>query len=371
MSRDALAWNAEDRVTGRLHVVVAFDWGEEVDLTMAAQHVPAELQSLPRRRRTPSSIAYRPSPLRFRLASVDYELPEVGRATAEVEVTVFDFAAVNVVLKFPLDVHPEPLRMLAGGLSQPEPLVALAREAAGPLFERLLPAIRLPRWSEFSEEYFVFELQPAGPLAQPRSLLTVAPQWLAALVRLETEPLCEEEIAEALRQRISYGERDLVVLEWSAAVVLDQDCAETLETIEFANLQLLELRLVDERVDRAIVSAYRLIQERARSWLPFWRTFAQPLRALREIRIDAVGLLERANNALKLVGDQYVARVFRLLTERLRLEEWSANIRESLDVADSVHEILSGQSATYRIEFLEIIVIVLILIEVVMIWGGH
>jgi len=50
-------------LTGTLHLFVAFDVGEEVDLEKARRLVPAQVQDLPRRRRTPTSISYRPPPL--------------------------------------------------------------------------------------------------------------------------------------------------------------------------------------------------------------------------------------------------------------------------------------------------------------------
>src|SRR5207237_1277592 len=67
---------APERLTGVLHVYVAFDWGEEILLERARSLVPAEVCDLPRRRRTPASIAYRPAPLRIRLPCT----AEPGRA---------------------------------------------------------------------------------------------------------------------------------------------------------------------------------------------------------------------------------------------------------------------------------------------------
>src|SRR6266852_750254 len=83
-------------LTGMLHVYVAFDWGEEVFLDRARGLVPAEVHELPRRRRTPSSIAYRPAPLRVRLPALEFDMPEVGPVCASAEATVFDFAAVSL-----------------------------------------------------------------------------------------------------------------------------------------------------------------------------------------------------------------------------------------------------------------------------------
>lgn len=363
--------DVESRLRGTLHLTVAFDWGDEIDMARAAALAPASGQEFPRRRRTPESVGYRPPPLVFPLPRGT--LPVAGRGPLEVDisVTVFDFGGVSVGFRAALDDTPAGLLRLAAALAESGPLVTHARSVAQPLFERLRPAIVAPQWTELSEEYFVFQLTPGGGVPEPAKLVADHADWLAGLVRLEAQPLAPDEVAEATRHRLTYTPRDLVVVDWSAAVVVDEDCEETLETIEFANLQLLEYRHIDRRVDDTLARAYGLIGPLARSWLPFWRTQSRPLRVLGELRIEANVLLERTSNTLKLVGDQYLARLYRLLAQRLHLDEWAANIRESLDAAEGVHQVLSDQAATYRIEFLEIIVIVLIAMEIVMALLGH
>ncbi len=189
--------------------------------------------------------------------------------------------------------------------------------------------------------------------------------WLAGIVRLESEPLSAGEVEEALRERLSYTPCDLFIAEWSAAVLFDRDCGETLETIEFANLQLLEFRHIDDRLDRRLAEAYRIIHPLARSWLPFWNTQARTLRALGDLRIEANELFERADNVLKLVGDQYLARVYRMLARRFHLADWQQSIQRSLDTVEGAHRVLADQSTTNRTELLEVIIILLILFEVV------
>jgi hypothetical protein len=100
--------------------------------------------------------------------------------------------------------------------------------------------------------------------------------------------------------------------------------------------------------------------------LPFWRSFHGPLRTLGELRVEANGLFERTGNALKLLGDQYLARVYRLAATRFHLKEWERNIKRKLDVAEGVYQVVSDQAASYRTEFLEIIVIVLIMMEIIL-----
>src|ERR1700722_3286033 len=88
-----------------LHIFVAFDWGEEVDLERAAQLAPGEFVALSRRPRTPPSITYKPPPLRFRLAPLTLALPGCGDTRIDVaEATVFDFAAVSVSLLLPFQL---------------------------------------------------------------------------------------------------------------------------------------------------------------------------------------------------------------------------------------------------------------------------
>src|SRR5206468_5396737 len=189
---------------------------------------------------------------------------------------------------------------------------------------------------------------PPGQLPAPPALLDPGqPQagWLAGLVRLETGPLSAQEIAEALRLHLSYSPDDLLVADWTAAVLIDRDCEETLGAIEFANLQLLEFRHIDARLDASLASAYRLVHPTTRSWLPWWRTYARPLRWLGELKVEANGLFERAGNALKLVGDPYLARVYRLLAARFHLETWEQSIDRSLRVAEDVYRVVADQAA--------------------------
>lgn len=358
-------------ISGTLHAYVAFDWGEEVNLDAARKLAPAELTELARRSRTPPSIAYRPAPLRFPLSPVQLPLPELGTVQGTAEATVFDFAAASIALHIPFSVAAEKLSIIAGSLAQPEAVVQAVRTAIEPLYQQLKPAIRQPDWAGLSEEYFVFQLPPDERMPSAQTLLSQSAAWLAGIVRLEAGPLSAEEVTEALRQRISYSPTDLFVADWSATLLVDRDCDETLQTIEFANVQLLELRHIDVRIDDRLEAAYDTLAPFATSWLPFWRTHARPLRALGELKIEATGLFERTNNALKLMGDQYLARVYRLLSSRFHLDAWEQSIRESLSVAQEIYQVLSEQAATYRTELLEIIIIVLILFEIVMTFVRH
>lgn len=357
---------ADTSLAGTLHAYFAFDWGEAIDLEMAGRLETAAPGVLARRRRTPSSIAYRPPPLVFQLPAATIALPVLGPLAVHAEATVFDIGAVSLGLSLPIEQPAARWVELAGGLADSEPLAQAARDLLADLHARLQPALRQPLWSPLGEEYFVFRFSPGSPLPAASELLREHGRLLAALVRLEPGELSETELAETLRHYLSYTPRDLFLPAWSAAVLVDDDCEETLRTVEFANLQLLEFRHIDLRLDDRLEAAYATIYPLARRWLPFWQTYARPLRALGELKVEASGLFERTSNALKLVGDQYLARVYRLLAARFHLGEWEADIRHTLNVVQEVYQVVADQAATYRIELLEIIVIVLILVEVML-----
>jgi hypothetical protein len=355
---------------GTLHIFVAFDWGDEIDLEHAGRLAPGALLTFARRPRTPASIAFHPTPWRFRLAAVPIELPELGRVEAEAEATVFDFGAVSVGLHLPITLDRSRIGRLAGSLSDCAAIVQAARSGVTALHEKLLPAIEQPDWSPLSEEYFVFHFLPAatasGAPENPQAFLQQWAAWTAGLVLLEEGPLAESEVAEALRLRLSYSPHDLFVPEWSAAVLVDRECEETLQMVEFANMQLLEFRHIDRRIDDRLARAYKLIHPLTRSWLPFWRLHGRQLRDLGELRIEMHEMFERTGNVLKLVGDQYLARCYKLLATRFHLAEWEKNIGDALEVVQGTYQVLSDQAASLRIELLEAIVIVLIAFEIIM-----
>jgi hypothetical protein len=345
---------------------VAFDVGDEVKLSEAQGHARAEVHRLPRHTRTPTSVAYQPSPLRFSLEPQQLECAELGQVTATADITVFEFAAASVAFHIDFRLSIAALRRLADSLKDPTPLVERARVVLQPLYEKLQPAIRAPQLSDVTEEYFVFQILPQETLLPAEKLLTEGSAWLTTLVRLDSDELSAAEIREALRHHMSYTPNDLVVVDWAAAVVVDRDCDELLETISFANLQLLELRFIDRRLDGRLEALNVSIRGASRRWLPFWRLHTRTLRMVGALKVEINEMLERNDKALKLIGDQYVARLYQSLSSRFHLEQWGQSIRQSLSLLESIYQVLSEQAATLRGELLEWIIILLIGFEIIM-----
>jgi hypothetical protein len=359
-----------ERLDATIHLSFAFDIGFEINLERARALLPAGTGLLPRRRRTPESIRYRPAPLRTAIDATGLTLPgaETGAAAAaagppRADLTVFDFGAVALTAQFPVLMTAAELTRLAGALSDTAPLNAAARRVVAPLVERIRPAVSDFEISDLAEEYIIFQINDLRP-----DWLENHADWIAGLVRLEAEPLSREEVAEATALSLSYTPDDLVTLDWAAGFVADRDCADTLQVIEFANVQLLEFRHIDDRLDDRLEAAYRLIRPLAprRRALAVWRPQAAAVRSVRELEIEATSLFERAENNLKLIGDQYLARVFQLASARFHLREWEQNIRRKLETVGDVFDLLIQQAGSTRTEVLEIIIVLLIATEIIL-----
>jgi hypothetical protein len=352
-----------ESIVATIHLAFAFDIGDEIDLDRVRLILQGEPGQLPRRRRTPESFGYRPAPIRVELEPAAIELPGAWSflRPPRAELTLFDFGAISLAVQFPVSATPEALLTLAGSLAEPAPLTEAARNLMTPWLERVRPAVYDFAVSEMSEEYIVFQLwDQRGKWIEDRA------QWIAGLVRLESEPLSPDEVREATRLSLSYTPNDLVVLDWAAGVVIDAECADTLQIIEFANVQLLEFRHIDDRLDDRLEAAYRLIRpERRRRWFPVrWRLHGDAVRQIRELEIEATSLFERVDNSLKLIGDHYLARVFEVAGARFHLRDWQQSIRRKLETVGDVYDLLVQQAGGQRMEALEITVVVLIALEI-------
>src|SRR5207247_8782132 len=139
------------------------------------------------------------------------------------------------------------------------------------------------------EAYTVFCIE--SPLTTEDGAGLKAENWLRANRRsvaslLTQEPdidhLSKQESDESTGRFLSYYEHDIVVIDWDAALLIDepQNFDETLYVMELANLQLAELEAYDRILGDSLERAYRDLRAR-----PFRRR-ASILRGLREIRID-------------------------------------------------------------------------------------
>ena len=195
---------------------------------------------------------------------------------------------------------------------------------------------------------------------------------IAQLLRGERGALSVEERDEALRHRISYFADDLVIPTWSSAFIRDSEAGAqaAIEILEFANSQLLEFRYYDQLLDAELARIYPQLQRGG--WLYNWvaRRYSRAVRQVHSLFIDVTELTDRTENALKIVGDVYAARLFALAAARLGLNQWKASVQEKLRTLADIYRFAVEQTSMARGEFLELIVVIILVLELVLLLVG-
>ena len=246
----------------------------------------------------------------------------------------------------------------------------LAQEVTTELRGHLVrPQAQLPE----EEAYTVFCI--AAPVLNAANQPMNAEQWfqehrrqVAALLTQEeaTERLSKQEAEESTARYLSYYDNDVVVVDWDAALLVDEprDFDETLFIMELANLQLAELEAYDRLLDHALERSYRDLGERP------LRSRRDTLRELREIRIDMARFNDELSNATKFFGDWHLARIYEKISARFHLADWHRTIEGKLKTLDDLYQILKHDQNTRVMLWLEIAIVLLFVIDLVILVVG-
>ncbi len=349
---------------GTCHALFAYEVAQAIDLDAAERRLlaGAERQAIKHKRRAPASFEYRPAPLRVTRAGSPHPFGAY-RAAPTVEVVLYDFGAVSVSYQIPIEGPLDGLPALAEELWGNERLLADSRSQVDALLPLLADAAIRPRVADFVEDYSVFHIERFAAPCEAATLWTEQGQTVAQVLRAARHPLSQQAVADATALRLSFGPNDATIIDTDAAILFDPEGEDVRDVIEFANTQLLEMRFLDQQLDDALERAYETLLGRS----PRFREaggLGPDLRRLARLQLDSAILFEQVTNALKLVGDQFLARVYALASRRFHLAEWDASISRKLQTIDGIYGKMTDRAATRRMEILEWIIIVLIAVSI-------
>jgi len=342
----------------------AYDVAQAIDLDEAERRLTAgaERQTIKQKRRAPASFEYRPAPLRVTRQG-EAQSVDGFRTTPGVEIVLYDFGAVSVSYTIPLAGALTTLPALAEALWGNELLLKDSRQQVETLMAALGAAAARPHVAEFVEDYSVFHVKAFTQPCDAAMLWTSQAQTVAQVLRAAPHSLSPQEVADATAFRLSFGPNDATIIDTDAALLFDPEGEDVRDLVEFANTQLLEMRYLDHELDDVLEGAYETLHGRA------WRRWrlapvGPDLRSLARLQLDAAILFEQVTNALKLVGDQFLARVYSLASRRFHLPEWDTSISRKLQTIDGIYAKMADRASNRRIELLEWIIIILIAFEV-------
>ncbi len=325
---------------------------------------------------TPGAIAVTVQPVALELGIQSVELPRTSRTVqAQVSARFFAYGAVSILFEIPIapGTSVKELTPLCDELHDTAVLTSLARAALAELLPGLEKAVVGRHTWEGYETYTVLFVESLAGTPSVKDVLA-APELPKLLIgELSDGPLAAIERADVLKHTHSYLESDVVVVDWNSAFVLEPSGSRDIpDVLEIATAQLLELRYYDALFDRELGRIYGEVDNaRRRGRWNFGAQYTALARNVRQRLVELSELTERIGNAVKLLGDFYLARVYTGALSRFQIKSWEEAVLRKQRLLAGVYDLLKGEVDTRRGTLLEITVVVLILFEIVMALVSH
>jgi hypothetical protein len=337
--------------------------GREIDVDRAAKTLGAG-PAPPAAEGRPPYLQFARPPVRCALQWPPIDVDGV-RTNAEAVVVAYEFGAAVVVFTAPATGTLGDLARLGAKLCATDALARAARSLVDEIVRKLGDAIEAPLVPDVVEEYLVFHAREVETEVPVALWTTTFAAGLAAVLRAELRPLSSQEIEHTLAAPASFTPDDLVMVDWNAAFVARERADDVLAVLAFANVQLLEMRFLDARLDDDLQRSYDVVRGVRPRIVLLPSEHRGALDQVARRQIDAALLFEHVRNAPKLLGDQYLARVYENAARRFRLADWNDAIHRKLEVLGTIYERLRDRAAVARAEVLEWVVIVLIVVSMV------
>jgi hypothetical protein len=192
---------------------------------------------------------------------------------------------------------------------------------------------------------------------------------LACLLLHESRPLSSASRDMLLGRDFRYTTDDRTVVAYDAAVVVEPDPAdEDVEfLLEFANAQVLELKVYDALLDQRLPALEaRAASLPGRPFRGLSRRFQPLITEFYRLTSTTARLIERADNALRITDDVFLARIYRAGLDVMNEPDWRRSVERKLTLARDGAEGLNALASASRAELLEVVIVVLILTELVL-----
>jgi len=238
---------------------------------------------------------------------------------------------------------------------------------------------------EHPEIYTLILVAETEPRLSAQDFLTKFQKETAGLLRGEKDwrALSDKETEDALKFYLSYSDDDIVFVDWYSALISGavEYTDELVRMIEFAKIQLLELKTYDRLLDRRVERAYGSLRgafSRPRMGITWgsrqYSELSRTASELAELRVEVVDLVEDLRNILKFTGEWYLGKLYRISSERFRIADWLALVDKKLDRLQELYAMAMERVDVHRattLEFLMMLLIVaIVVLEVIMVAKG-
>ena len=359
---------AETILRGSVLVLLQFDVCEEIRLDRPQELGRARTVQQPSLKHpAPEFVRYQRPPVVEQLETLVLESGE----TLQGEIKYYDYGVVSVIFELPFDGGWNKLIGLASRWVWEVDFAAQATAIVRRSLERAAPALIKPHKQWLSEDYLIFHVREISGSPSVADLIHQHGSRIAQVVRGDTGQLAESECNEVLQSRISYYANDLAVIGWNAAFLYDSTSgAETaIQLLEYANSQLLEFRHYDDLLTDELERVYKLVDE-GTGIFARWR-LARSATRLHTVLLDVAELTEHADNAIKFLSDMFSARLYKLAALKVGVPDYKDLVTRKVHTAEELYRFMVDQFNQSRAFFLELIVVIILVIELVYLFKGQ
>lgn len=351
---------------GQILVYRMFDVAEEIQLSIA--------EPLLRNHRGPGrfkvpkfidrALIVKNPPVGFDLGEVTFTIND-RMVKCDVLAKIRDFGVVSLI--FQIQIEPgtswATLVETAAGLEEGTEVDEEAKKLLPHVLNQIGPALVKPTDSDLFEDYIVYYVEKfTEQITIPEVLTEIDIPSL--LLAEHEEPLSEGTRKNATENIFQYSTNDLTVIEWNSALVIDPTGGREIpDILEFAVSHLLEMRYYDDLLDARLKDLYDKIEFQKQRFYGGGR-FDRIYQESSTRFIEFTEFIERVENSLKVVGDFYLATVYRSATRKFRISDWQEDVTRKINILGQVSNLLQGEVNSRRSHRLEIIIAVLILYEI-------
>lgn len=350
---------------GKFLIYRVFDIGEEINLSEVEKILRSNTSSsrykLSRDLKR-KAIIINDAPLIFTLGE---DVISINNQNYHFEVhgKVWTFGTLSLTYQFNIPTHTKfnELIELSALFENADTIDLSAKNKSREFTQQIAPAMKKTNEWDTYEDYVLYYFEKINGI-QDGLDLTKKVNIPALILSESKEHLSDSMKKSILEKTYQYSQNDLSIIDWNSGLVLEPSGSMDIpDVIEFALNQLLEMRYYDDLLDDKLAALYNNIEGKKSSILS--NQYSDLATEASQKYLELSEIIETIENSFKVVGDFYLAIIFRAASERFRFKDWLNNINSKLNNLAEVSKVLLGEVHAKRAQASEIIIILLIAFE--------
>lgn len=376
---------------GRIICYRMFDIGDELvlaeaeELLLRAQVARASMVMRPPPLRKTGALHVAAVPLHVDVGTRRIVLPAIAHSVlAHVSVNLFDYGKISIVFEVPIrqGTPLDELRPLCQELYESSVLTKMAEEECATYTERVRPVLRrhtpeaaplpLPPGTEAPpprmESFTIIFVEEIEGKPQAKEVLAWAGLPKLVIGEASERLLGDKQVRDTMQHTDGYLDNDLVVIDWNSAFVLEPSASRDIpEILEFARSMLLQLLVYDDQLDSELREIYQEFSKRRGGITSIFSSrYRQLAHDVSARLIEVTEFNERIENSFKIIGDYYLARIYRTAVSRFGIPVVRESVARKHQLVEKVYDMLKGEVELLRGQALELTIVLLIIVEVML-----